>query len=96
MSLLCSKDHCTKDATKEIRFSLAVNGNHEPSISSPVLFLCEEHKDIFTEEDCFGPAQWASICNGFTRMGKQAPTREFSKIIVQDITKPLNDPHKTN
>lgn len=81
----CNKEKCINNATHQVQLSLAVNANHEPAISTPILFLCNDHKNDYTKDDMFGPIQWKQICDGFTNAGKAAPKKEFSDIIISPI-----------
>lgn len=82
----CNKRECENDAIYQLRLSLAVHENHEPAISTPIVYLCDDHKDDITFESFMSvPGNWEKICSGFTSNGRQAPKKEFSKLIIEHI-----------
>ena len=76
----CSIKGCDKDAVYDVRLSLAVNENHEPALSSPLIQVCEQHKHRHTFKDFTPPDNWRKICLGFLQAHRAAPKREFSKL----------------
>lgn len=82
----CNKKECEKDAKYQLRISLAVHANHRPAISDPFLYVCDEHKnDITFESLTSAPGNWERICAGLVIVGRQAPKKEFSKLIIEPI-----------
>lgn len=88
----CNKDYCQQDASWEVRLSIAVNNKHEPSISSPVLFLCNEHKDgapTFKQQAMTknenGRTNWDNLCESLEAAGKQRPVMKYCSVIIQPI-----------
>lgn len=85
----CAVKNCNNPIAYQIHFSLAVHANHPPAISTPILYVCEEHKNEFTFEMLAVEPSWKAICDMFLSIGRQAPKKEFSKII---LAKAQSDP----
>lgn len=82
----CSKKDCQNRAAYQVCLSLSVHANHTPALSSPILYLCEDHKNDITFESITSHADnWEKLCRGFTGIGRMAPVKEFSKIIIEPI-----------
>ena len=83
----CDQKGCDKPPTKQLRLSLAVNANHPPAISTPIAYACDEHQHLFTfEEFAEAGSNWDSLCKQFESIGRVAPKKEFSKLIIEDIS----------
>lgn len=81
----CNKKECLNAATYQLRLSLAIHANHEPALSTPFLYLCEEHKNDITFESVTDGYNWDKICLSFESIGRIAPKKEFSKLIIEPI-----------
>lgn len=81
----CEKKGCQLPATSTIHMSFAVNADHEPAISTPLLYLCDEHSVEATWESLCVDHNWETICNGFKSIGREAPVKEFCKVIIEPI-----------
>lgn len=82
----CNKENCPNNATHQLVFKLAVNDKHPPAISTPLIYLCSDHKDDFTKADFFDDQeQWGKLCAQFIKAGKMAPTKKHSDILIQLI-----------
>lgn len=78
----CQRVNCDNEATYEVVLELRVHANHTAAISSPLVCICNEHKDI-QWDDVVNDAGWEQICRGFTMAGKARPRRKYSNVKVQ-------------
>lgn len=84
--LTCDKKECDKPPTKKVLLSLAVHATHPPAISTPIAYFCDEHCSSVSFEDFANAgSNWQTLCNNFTAIGRQAPKKEFSKLIIEPI-----------
>jgi len=81
----CSVDGCNNNAAYSAHLSLAVHANHDPIITTAIVYLCEQHKDKPTWEELCVDHNWDAICNSIISIGRQAPKKEFSKIIIHPL-----------
>jgi len=81
----CNKAGCVKQATQEVRLSLAVHASHPPAISGPIMHLCDEHAPEVTWQSINVDDNWDNICTSFENIGMAAPKKRFSKLIIQPI-----------
>lgn len=81
----CQNSACDNDAVYSVHLSLAVHENHEPAISTPIVFVCNQHKDHVTWDNFVEP-NWDKICQSIESFGRKAPIKEFSKLIIKPVT----------
>jgi len=81
----CDYKGCTNKPTKKISLSLAAHANHEPAISTPLVYFCDGHAKTYTFDDFIAGDNWDKICDNFLSIGRMAPKKEFSKIIIEPI-----------
>lgn len=86
MNRSCNKVGCLQRATQEVRLSLAVHASHPPAISSPIMYLCDEHAPEATWQNLNVDGNWGKICASFESIGRIPPKKKFSKLIIQPIT----------
>jgi len=87
--IMCGKRGCSNKANYIVRLSLAVHANHAPAISDPIVYICKEHEKDVTWQSLNVDANWDMICNSFEAIGRVAPVKEFSKVIIE----PLHESH---
>lgn len=81
----CQRLECTKDAVYSVHLSLRVHEDHEPAVSTPILFVCEDHKYHITWDNFVEP-NWNKICKSLESVGRVAPVKKFSKLILKPLT----------
>ena len=81
----CSVLECNNNAQYSAHLSLAVHAGHPPIVSTALVYLCEEHKG--TQEsnwkDLNVDGNWDNICKSLESVGKSAPKKEFSAVILE-------------
>jgi hypothetical protein len=81
----CNKTGCHNRPTHELCLALRPANNIQPALSTPLLFLCDDHKDEISFEDLTPPDGWRRICEGFIAGGYEEPKKEFSFLVIQPI-----------
>lgn len=80
----CNFGQCDKQPKFEVRFSLRTHAFHPPSISSPILVVCDDHMDIEWKDVCDDNG-WNQICSQLKQQGLLPPEKEFSHIEIVPI-----------
>lgn len=81
----CFNPRCQNKVIYSVHLYLSVDGSHPPAISTPLCYLCEEHKSYATFEMLTPPEGWEAIQEGFKCAGLTPPTRKYSKIILEKV-----------
>jgi hypothetical protein len=87
MGKKCSVNDCQTAAKYSVHLSLAVHANHDPAISTALVYLCEEHKANADWNELNVDGNWDNICKSMEAAGRQAPVKEFSKVILEPLAK---------
>lgn len=87
----CMRTACNNKPTNKISISFAVHNNHEPAVSSPILWLCDEHATDIDFKSAGVDANWSQICSWFKNSGLQEPKKEFTKLLIEPINESNNN-----
>lgn len=82
----CDRTDCKNKAKYGVILELRVHAHHEPATSSPIVYVCEEHKDV-QWDDIITAEGWLMITSEFSRIGKYKPSRAYSNLALAPIEK---------
>ena len=80
----CDHIGCQNEAKYFAGLKLRVHENHKPAKSSPMVFICEEHKEV-KWEDLVNEEGWGKICNNFLARGLAVPLKKYSSIYIEEL-----------
>lgn len=81
----CNQSNCKKLATSSVHLELRVHRDHAPAITTPIVHLCDEHAVECTWQSLGVDNNWQAICESLEAIGKMAPVKEFSNIIIKPL-----------
>lgn len=84
---LCNHQGCQNAATHQVVLELKSHPHHSPALSSPLVFVCSEHKAV-AWADVVDARGWRTICENFASKGYAKPQMRYSNVRVQLIGTP--------
>ncbi len=83
----CNRENCLNKATHKIELELKANAKDVAATSSPILFVCDQHKNVKLE-DVYDNEGWDLIRKSFIDQGFFPPSRAYSRVVVKPLEKP--------
>ena len=81
----CNRTNCPNEATHVVQLELHATQDGPKAVSSPIVFVCDEHTVDITIDDLLDAKGWVEIARAFTAQGYVAPRKKYSKVIVQSM-----------
>lgn len=81
----CQRIDCKNSPTNKICLSLGASATHIPAITTPILWLCDEHTFEVNWEEIAVDKNWPAICKYFKDAGYMEPKKEFSKLLITPV-----------
>lgn len=64
---------------------LRVEEKGAKAVSTPIVFVCDDHVEGITIDDVLDAKGWVEIVRGFTSKGYVAPRKKYSRVIVMPM-----------
>lgn len=80
----CDIIDCPEKAKYNVGLVLRANSEHAPAKTSPMVHVCENHKEV-KWRDLVDERGWQKICNNFLAHGLAIPLEQFSNVYIEEI-----------
>jgi hypothetical protein len=81
----CSRKDCQNEATNSVTAELRVHKKHPPALSTPLLYVCDDHALDVTWSEVITDQWFNELGNRFTQSGFAAPVKKYSNLVIKPI-----------
>jgi hypothetical protein len=83
----CQMSDCENMADVSIYLELKVHNKHPPAIGGPIIHVCIDHGFKVTFDEICNARQFKIIGDGFEKIGKARPVRQFCSLDIRPTRK---------